>query len=169
MMRIGIDFGGVIASKSAAAETLIRGRYNDIIAIPANPQALSTVASLVELTQGNVWIVSKVSAQTETNTLAWMDANDFFSQTGIPREHVKFCRKRAEKKVICSALNINTFIDDTIEILELLDLTVPTLFLFGSETTSSQKFYSSKRLETAGKSIAKPISHTVNVLERVIA
>jgi hypothetical protein len=78
---------------------------------------------------GDVYVVSKCGPRTEQRSREWFDHHKFYEQTGIAREHVHFCRERADKAPICEQLDITHFIDDKLEVLGYLT-TVPNKFLF---------------------------------------
>ena len=51
--------------------------------------------------------------------------------TGVPRDHVRFCRKRHEKADHAKEIGLTHFIDDRLDVLEHLRGLVPQLILFG--------------------------------------
>ena len=91
------------------------------------------VRQIVTACDGRVWIVSKAGRRMQELTLAWLDAVDFYSRTGLKRDHVRFCLKREDKEKICRDLEINYFIDDRIHIMQILRYAVPNLYLFGDQ------------------------------------
>lgn len=99
----------------------------------ANDGALDGIREMVSRTGGSVWIVSKAGLKMQETTRNWLDAVDFFSQTGMARKNLRFCLERSEKEVICGSLGISHFVDDRIHVMQILRHCVPNLFLFGPE------------------------------------
>nr|CTQ93952.1 hypothetical protein [Kibdelosporangium sp. MJ126-NF4] len=130
-----MDFGRVIndgASHPGGDDTVfLTGSVEDAMRTLAMPDAFDTLARLVEVFDGKVWIVSKAGERTQERTLQWMDHNGFWSATGIPRANVRFCRKRPEKAVHCRQLGVTHFIDDRRDVLGHLRGLVEHLYLFG--------------------------------------
>jgi hypothetical protein len=58
------------------------------------------VPALVERFEGRVWIVSKCGPRIQQRTLQWFDRHRFFERTGIPRNHVRFCLRRPDRREI---------------------------------------------------------------------
>lgn len=132
-IRIGLDFGGVIVKfrdRSAREDTSLNG--TDGIEI-AHDGVLDGINAMVSQTGGSVWIVSKAGPKMQETTRNWLDSVDFFSQTGMARENLRFCLERSEKEGICKSLDISHFVDDRVHIMQILRHCVPHLFLFGPE------------------------------------
>ena len=70
----------------------------------------------------------------QAKTLAWLDAVDFYSRTGLDKSHVEFCLERRDKAVICQKLEITLFIDDRVPIMQILRSVVPNVHFYGEET-----------------------------------
>ena len=132
-MKIGLDFGGVIVrlrnNRSREDTSLDRADGIEI----AHDGALDGIRAMVDQTGGSVWIVSKAGARMQETTRNWLDSVDFFSQTGMARENLRFCLERSEKEAICKSLDISHFVDDRIHVMQILRHSVPHLFLFGVE------------------------------------
>lgn len=132
-MKIGLDFGGVIVrlrnNRSREDTSLDRADGIEI----AHDGALDGIRAMVDQTGGSVWIVSKAGARMQETTRNWLDSVDFFSQTGMARENLRFCLERSEKEAICKSLDISHFVDDRIHVMQILRHSVPHLFLFGTE------------------------------------
>jgi hypothetical protein len=129
--RIGVDFGGVIVQPRArvAGEDTSLSLRNVSSQLP-QPEAIESIRTLVELTDGAVWIVSKAGLKMRELTLQWLDANDFYARTGVPPNHIRFCYEREQKREICAELGITHFIDDRVHVMEILRSTVKHLYLF---------------------------------------
>lgn len=140
-VRIGLDFGGVIKpiSKNGFEKDEIFDRTGGfpVRNSPHFPMAFDTIARLCERYEGNVWIVSKATKPTRERVLAWMKFNDFFSITGLKRDHIFFCDKRQQKRDHCIDLGINHFIDDRVHVLDIIKDVVDNLYLFGPQKMTS--------------------------------
>jgi hypothetical protein len=53
-------------------------------------------------------------------SVAWMKHRDFFTKTGFLENNIFFCTKRHHKGPICLKNNINLFVDDTFENIDLM-------------------------------------------------
>jgi hypothetical protein len=130
-MRIGLDFGGVIVKphhSNDAEDTSLKGTGQIEV---AHDGMLDGVRAMVTQTGGAVWIISKARPKMQEATRAWLNAVNFFSQTGMPPENLRFCLERSEKKGICEELAITHYVDDRIHIMQILRYSVPHLFMFG--------------------------------------
>ncbi|MEV5825335.1 hypothetical protein AB0L25_07160 [Spirillospora sp. NPDC052242] len=137
--RLGIDFGRVIQGGSRApgnADTaFLGGSLEEALASPATDGAFDVLPELVALVGGRAWIISKAGDRVRARTLAWLDHHDFYRRTGLARENVRFCRKRADKALHCAELGITHMIDDRLDVHRALRGTVPHLYLFGPQET----------------------------------
>ena len=79
--------------------------------------AVRNICALVDAFDGNVWIVSKAGARTESLTRRWLGARNFFGETGLEEDHLRFCRERSDKQPICSELGVTHFVDDRVHIM----------------------------------------------------
>ncbi|OJJ16072.1 hypothetical protein BKI52_35475 [marine bacterium AO1-C] len=125
---IGIDIGRVIIS----GDTDIPNQFfsEDYLSVSPVTQAFMAIQQIVETyTPQNVHLVSKCGEQTQQRTLQWLTHHQFFEKTGVIPTQVWFCRERHEKRSICEAQNIRTFIDDRFTVLQHL-LELDQLFLF---------------------------------------
>lgn len=127
-MRIGVDFGGVIVRKASGENSFSLDAGLEIMI----PDAFDCIAKFVEITDGNVWVVSKASSIIQTATHQWLGRSRFYQCTGFNPGHICFCSKRSEKADICSKLKLTHFIDDSSEVLQHLSDVVPNLYHFGS-------------------------------------
>lgn len=135
--NLGVDFGRVIqgaALPSGKEDTVfLGGGLENALRSPATDGAIEVLAHLVRLLDNRVWIISKCGERVRQRTLAWLDHNDFYDLTGIPRENVRFCRKRPDKAKHCAELAITHMIDDHIEVHQALRGKVSHLYLFGHQ------------------------------------
>jgi hypothetical protein len=135
--RLGVDIGRVITDGPAHPEggdaAFFNGDTATMLRTPSVPGAFEALARLVTLFEGRVWVVSKCGERVQRRTLLWLDHNDFAGRTGIPPEHVRFCRQWADKAVHCAELGITHFVDDKLEVHEALRGLVPHLYLFGRQ------------------------------------
>jgi hypothetical protein len=133
--RLGIDIGRVIieGDRPGGDTNFIGGGIDDVLATPAIEGAFDTIARLTEQFAGQVWLVSKCGKRMEEKTRIWLDHFRFFEVTRIPREHVRFCRERPQKRDHAAELGLTHFIDDRADVLEHLRGLVPHLFLFGPQ------------------------------------
>lgn len=145
--RLGIDIGRVIIAGGAqandapqddtdpdAADTaFFDGDEAAMLATPEVDGAIDTIAALVPLFGGRVWLVSKCGERVEARTLRWLDAHDFYARTGMARDHVRFCRRRADKRIHCAELNLTHFVDDRPDVHAAIRDVVSELYFFGPQ------------------------------------
>lgn len=134
---LGVDFGRVIqggALPSGTADTVfLSGGLEQALRSPATSGALEALARLVPRFGGRVWVISKCGERIQRRTLAWLDHHNFYARTGIPRENVRFCLRRADKAAHCAQLGITHMIDDRLDVHRALRDVVPHLYLFGPQ------------------------------------
>jgi hypothetical protein len=135
--RLGVDFGRVIhgaAAPDGSADTVfLSGSHGDALASPATEGAFDVLPRLVERFGGRVWVISKCGARIQERTLAWLEHHDFHRRTGVPRDNVRFCLRRADKAGHCADLGITHMIDDRLDVHRALRDTVPCRYLFGTQ------------------------------------
>jgi hypothetical protein len=105
-----------------------------MLATPAVPGAFDTLARLVPCF-AQVWLISKCGERVQGHTRQWLDHHDFAARTGIPREQIRFCRRRPDKAVHCAELGITHFIDDKLDVHRALRGLVEHRYLFGPQRT----------------------------------
>ena len=136
--RLGIDFGRVIMgaadSDGHADTTFLSGGEARAMETAAEAGAFETIRDLCRHLDGGVWIVSKCGPRIERRTRRWLDHHCFFGRTGVPRDNLRFCRERRDKKIHCRELGITHFIDDRMDVLTHLRGLVPNLYWFGADT-----------------------------------
>jgi hypothetical protein len=126
---LGVDVGGVIIDRvnDNTDTSLFSDNYLATTAVPGAFEALARLAAGRFGGQG--FLGSKCGARVEAKTREWLHHHDFHARTGIPAEHLHFCRRRPDKAGICERLGVTHFIDDRLEVLGYLD-TVTNLYLF---------------------------------------
>lgn len=138
--RLGVDFGRVIQGGGLAAgaedTVFLQGEPAAAMRTPATEGMFEVLPDLVGRFGGRAWVISKCGERVQRRTLDWLDHNDFYVRTGIARENVRFCRKRADKAVHCRELGITHMIDDRLDVHTALRGLVPNLYLFGPCETS---------------------------------
>jgi hypothetical protein len=144
MDTLGIDIGNVIINNLVPA-------YKDGVEIdylseeyafaPEMEGAMDSIRLLGERKFGSrMHLVSRASPDAQTRLLLWLDANDFYAKTGVPRENVHFCSLRHEKETHCVEQGITHFIDDRLEVLSHLIGKVPHLYLLSSDEDDVRQF-----------------------------
>jgi hypothetical protein len=136
---LGVDVGGVIIDRvDEALDTSFFG--DNYLRTPAVDGAFEALRALnAGPYSGRVYLVSKCGARVQAKTLAWLQHHGFHQYTGIPEDHVYFCRKREDKAGICRELGITHFVDDRLEVLSYLS-GVPALYLFRSDPAEVTRY-----------------------------
>jgi tRNA(Leu) C34 or U34 (ribose-2'-O)-methylase TrmL len=125
--RLGIDIGRVIIDGPGGGDTaFVTGAE-----APEVPGAVAAIARLVTAFGGQVWLVSKCGTRVQDRTLRWLAAHDFYGRTGLPPDHVRFCRTRPEKRWHCEQLGLTHFVDDHPEVHAAIRGAVVHQYLFG--------------------------------------
>ena len=135
--RLGIDIGRVIidgsAHPSGGDTAFFDGDEATMLATPEMPGAVETIAELVRRFRGRVWLVSKCGPRVQARTLRWLDGHEFYARTGLPADHVRFCRRRADKRSHCAELGLTHFIDDHPEVHAAIRGAVDHQYFFGPQ------------------------------------
>lgn len=136
---LGVDFGRVIQGApdpdGGGADTFfLDAAIADAVGSPATPGMFEVLPGLVAAFAGRAWIISKCGPAVAAKTLAWLDYQDFYRRTGLPRGNVRFCRARADKARHCRELAITHMIDDRLDVHAALRDVVPHRYLFGPQT-----------------------------------
>jgi hypothetical protein len=124
---------GGLGADDAADTSFLDSGLEEALATPATPGAFEVIPRLVALFQGRVWIISKCGETTQRKTLAWLEHQDFYGRTGVPRGNVRFCRERAEKAVHCRELGITHMIDDRLDVHRAIRGVVAHRYPFGPQ------------------------------------
>jgi hypothetical protein len=77
----------------------------------------------------DIYIVSRVNIIGRIYFPLRLRYLNFFNRTGIPRDHVIFCRYRKDKARICEQLGITDFVDDNPNVLTYME-NVDRLYAF---------------------------------------
>ena len=113
LARLGVDIGRVIIDGSGHPDgddtAFLTGGPDQVLRTPAVAGAFEVLPRLVELFDGRVWLVSKCGEAVQRRTLRWLAHHEFYDRTGIPAEHVRFCRRRPDKAIHCAELGITQF------------------------------------------------------------
>lgn len=162
--RLGVDIGRVVV-----AGPLHRGRLHDpdtverddtafsgadddtALGTPAVDGAFATLAGLVAVFGGRVWLVSKASESGRRWSMRWLDHHGFWAATGIAPDAVRFCLERHQKAPIARGLGLTHMVDDRIDVHVALRGIVPHRFLFGGSPQSDRH-----ALERDGDVVATP-------------
>lgn len=109
---LGIDFGRVIISSvkddGRADTAFLQGSTKEAMQTPPNERAFEVIKELVEAFEGRVWIVSKAGKRIQQRTRQWLHTHKFYEQTGIPKEHLRFCIKGTKKPSIVKSWGSRT-------------------------------------------------------------
>jgi len=143
--RLGVDFGRVIQGAAplpdGGADTVfLSGGIAEALSTPPSADAFDVLARLVERFEGRVWVISKCGPRVQERTLQWLDHQEFYERTGVRRDSVRFCRRRAEKAIHCAELGITHMIDDRLEVHVALRGLVPNLYLFGVQAEGAPEW-----------------------------
>ena len=135
--RLGVDIGRVIidgGSHPHGGDTaFFSGDEATVLATPEVPGAVATIARLVPLFGGRVWLVSKCGEEVEARTRRWLEAHDFFGRTGIDPDHLRFCRRRPQKRDHAEELRLTHFVDDRADVHAALEGVVTHRYFFGPQ------------------------------------
>ncbi|GAA3640934.1 hypothetical protein GCM10022223_70200 [Kineosporia mesophila] len=135
--RLGIDIGRVIIDGSAHPDggdtAFFSGNESVMLATPEMAGAFAAIARLTELFEGRAWLVSKCGERVQQRSRRWLAAHDFHALTGIPPEHLRFCRERRDKRLHCLELGLTHFVDDRPDVHAAIADVVPHRYLFGPQ------------------------------------
>lgn len=137
-MRVGIDIGRVLMCPTqddgSPDTSFLSATPEAALTTPAAAHAFSVIRELSAKLSGRVWLVSKAGPRIQGLTLEWLRYSAFYEQTGVAPTHVRFCRKRPEKRNIAIELRLTHFVDDRLDVLQHLRGVVPHLYLFGVQS-----------------------------------
>lgn len=117
---LGVDFGNVIVRPGLkAGESMFSAAY---LYAPPSDDCFDILGLLngSRRFDGRVYVVSKAGERIERRTREWMEHHDFYARTGIPADRLHFVRSIEEKPDTCRELGITDFVDDRLEVLELM-------------------------------------------------
>jgi hypothetical protein len=136
---LGIDIGRVVmcpAHDDGSPDTsFLQARDQDALSVPPAPHLFDVLPEIVRRFSGRVWLVSKAGPRIEALTRLWLDHHRFAAITGMRRDHVRFCRRRPDKRLHAVELGLTHFIDDRADVLGHLRGAVEHLYLFGAQTS----------------------------------
>lgn len=142
--RLGIDIGRVIIDGSAHPDggdtAFFQGSEASMLATPEMHGAVASIARLVALFGGRVWLVSKCGPTVQARTLRWLDGHDFYRRTGVSQAQVRFCRERSEKRVHCLQLGLTHFVDDHPEVHAAIRGAVDHQYFFGPQPSGVPRY-----------------------------
>ncbi len=164
MLRIGIDFGGVIVPSQTDSDSndnpFFDWASDRFLTVQECKGATSVLQQMLK--QGyQLHLVSKAKAKAKMRrrTLQWLSKHRFIG-TIFEQSRIHFCEKRAEKRDICKNLGISLLIDDSIDVLNACQGQVKYLVLFGASVSQDfvpcrdwnmvQKYIESLNLEEGG-------------------
>lgn len=144
---LGIDIGNVITQ---VGNEIFSPNFLEAKQMPG---AFEGIRKLVSSRFGpdNVFLVSKCKDRMQKRTAEWLKHHNFYEVTGVREDHVHFCFERHEKAPICLRFGINIFIDDRLEILDHLHITLPSpksLLLFQGKEREIARYSESLKLVT---------------------
>jgi hypothetical protein len=126
---LGIDIGGVIID-GVREDGEMRSEPPEV------PGAFAAIARLSERRfRQQIWLISRCTSEMEQRLMGWLERRNFFSITGLDRQHVLFCREVRDKATVCRRLNVTHFIDDRLEVLVHLVGLVQHLYRFQSRAS----------------------------------
>ncbi|GAB2806668.1 hypothetical protein GCM10022221_00040 [Actinocorallia aurea] len=129
--RLGVDLGRVVVGANRQADG--RVFLDDPRLMPLIEGAFEILPRIVERFNGRAWVISRVSEEGEPMSLAWLEHHEFYKVTGIPRAHIRYCRRRADKAQHCAELGITHMIDDRMDVHRAIRDVVPHRYLFGPQ------------------------------------
>jgi len=136
--RLGIDIGRVIidgpAHPGGGDTAFFQGDEAALLATPEMAGAVESIARLVRLFGGRVWLVSKCGPRVQARTLRWLDGHDFDRRAALPPGHVRFCLRRSDKRAHCQELTLTHFVDDHPEVHAAIRGAVDYQYFFGAQS-----------------------------------
>jgi hypothetical protein len=140
---LGVDIGNVIIGSRErspvhgkdryADSTFLNGDRDAALATPATPGSFAAIRELLPLFGGRIWLVSKCGWRIQHRTEAWLWQHRFYTYTGLPADHVRFCKHRSGKGPICQELEVTHFVDDRPDIIASLEGVAEHRYLFGPQ------------------------------------
>lgn len=138
--RVGFDIGRVlIAPGDGRADTsFIGGSEEDAMRTPAMAGAFDVIREVTGLVEGRTWLISKCGEKVQKRSLRWLRRHRFHEETGLRRDRVVFCQKRADKAPHCTRLGLDVFVDDRPDVHRHLEGIVPLRILFGPQRPGTE-------------------------------
>lgn len=138
-MRIGIDIGKVIIGGDGPEDTSFFSNYY-LETKPVQDSFYGIQRIVLKVGPNNVWLISKCGKSVQEKTLNWLEHHNFYEETGILKDHIKFCKERSDKAPIAKKLKLTHFIDDRWDVLKYMNGLVPNLWLFGPQKRKSWNY-----------------------------
>ena len=86
MNRLGIDIGRVIIDSPPGEDTaFFHGDQATVLRTPGVPGAFEAITRLVELFDGQAWLVSKCGPRIQQRSLDWLHHHHFFTRPESPK------------------------------------------------------------------------------------
>jgi hypothetical protein len=131
----GIDIGNVLIQNGSYTS------YSTIDDMKYIQDSLVGLKFIIDTVgSDNVWLISKVSPEQQKLTEIILDKFEIYSQTGLDRNHVKFCLERLDKAPIIKELGLEGHIDDRGEIIDSLQNFLPYPVWFNAEPSDYYKW-----------------------------
>jgi len=127
-VNVGVDLGGVVID-SSGPDTFFGPDY---LSVPPVYKAFDSIARLNAV--GKVFIVSKCGPRIEEQSRHWLAAHDFEKRTGVAEDRWHFVRARPDKALVAYVLELDAFVDDREDVLEVMPPPVHRV-RFGSPQT----------------------------------
>ena len=138
--KLGLDVGGVITDRANdnTTNSMIGRNYLKATAVPDSFRLIGLLNE--RAFQNQVYLVSKCQEEMERKIREWLKHHNFHEETGVPEDHLKFCRDLSDKLPICTELGITHFVDDRLEALSYLVGQVRKLYLFNPKEKEMAKW-----------------------------
>ena len=135
--RLGIDIGRVIIDGSSHPDggdtAFFQGDEAVMLRTPEMDGAFDAIRQLVDVFDGNVWLVSKCGTRVQERTSRWLEHHQFPERTGVALDNRRYCRERSQKRGICAELEITHFVDDHPDVHRAIRGVVAHQYLFGPQ------------------------------------
>lgn len=125
---LGLDIGGVVASRIDRFGNRIRLSKTPLVNRRMMPGFRNVCDNLNHHFGGRIYLVSRGDDWQIENALEWLALENM--NAIIPESNWNFCNHISDKAQISHALNITHFVDDRLDVLQLLPATVRVRILF---------------------------------------
>lgn len=115
-MRIGIDIGNVIIG----GDNDMKFFTDDFLSVPAVPLAFWSVMLLNMVENTQTFFISKAGPKNVEKTRLWLDSYGFWERTGSDPDSLVFCKKLEQKAPIAKLLELDVFVDDRVDICQMM-------------------------------------------------
>ena len=134
---VGVDFYGVIIDERNLTKSVDTDPVHSVDIYMKG--VFESIQRLVEITDRRVWVIIGGSELRSSRGLDWLNKVDFYYKTGLEKKNVILYSKCKDKVEICRRLNINYFIGSQLHAIQLLQESIPYLFLFGEKERKEYK------------------------------